>query len=331
MTFLSSSVLWDLSPDGCLLVDGHGLICASNEAIDAMFGTPSGGASLVGRSIEELLPETHREDHVGLRNDYLRRPQSRAMGDTSQLLARHWSGTTFPVAVSLTPLDIGGDLFVFAAVRDLTERDQIQRSLDEANRRRDRAEDGERIATELHDNVVQRLFVLGLELQRLDPLLVDPTAQSRVAGAIDTIDDTIRQIRHTISALTAPRPASLGLRGEVQQIVAELEGRWGIPPAVTFEGDVERFDNTSYGEYIRAVLDGTIDLIAPDSATGTISIRLEGGDTLRLEVNATGAEQPKGHVLDELHRLRTSNANAEVELGHANGTTTVQWTVARVA
>ncbi len=331
MTFLSSAVLWDLSPDGCLLVDEHGVICASNKAIDAMFGTPTSGGTLVGRPIEQLLPEDRHADHIGMRNDFLRRPQSRAMGDARQLLARHLTGTTFPVTVSLTPLDIDGDLFVFAAVRDVTERDGTQRSLDDANRRRDRAEDGERIATELHDNVVQRLFVLGLELQQLDPLLIDPTSRSRVAEAVDTIDDTMREIRHTISALTAPRPASLGLRGEVQKIVAQIEGRRGIVPAVTFEGDVEQFDNTSYRQSIRAVLDGTIDLIAPDPSAGTLSIRLEGGDTLLLEVSANGAEQPEGHVLGDLHRLRTANSGAEVELGHANGTTTVQWTVARVA
>ncbi len=330
MTFLSSSVLWELSPDGCLLIDGHGTIRASNAALDAMFGVPD-ETGLVGQSIERLIPDDRRTEHIGLRDGYLRRPQSRSMGESRPLRARHENGDTFPVAVSLTPIEIDGSTFVFAAVRDLTERAQTQRSLDDANRRRDQAEDGERIATELHDNVVQRLFVLGLELQQIDPLLTDTTAQQRVTEAIDTIDETIRQIRHTIAALTAPRPPSLGLRAEVQEIVAQLEGRCGIVPAVTFEGDVERFDPEAYGASIRAVLDGTVDLIAPDPSLGTLSIRLEGGDALLVEVHATGATRPESSIMAELLRLRSSSPKAAVELGHTDGTTTVQWTVAPVS
>lgn len=327
MTFLSSPVLWHLSPDGYLLVDARGVICATNEAMDTMFGVLA-GEPLVGHPVEQLLPDAHRSAHIGLRNTYLDRPRSRSMGDSRPLLARHRSGATFPVAVSLTPLDIGGDPFVFAAVRDLTERVQIQSALDEARQRRDRAEDGERIATELHDNVIQRLFVLGLELQQLDPLFADSTARERVGEAIDTIDETIREIRNTISALTAPRPPSVGLRGEVKEIVAQLEGRLGIAPTITFEGDVDRYDTSSYGEFIRTVLDGTVDLIAPHPATGTIAIRVEGGDALLLEVNASGSERPAGRLLTELRHLRASRTETDVELGHANGITTVQWILA---
>lgn len=326
MTFLSSTDLWDLSPDGFLLVDSNGTVCAVNEALTAMFD--GNGSGLVGTSIEQLVPDELRDGHLTLRDGYFDDPESRTMGNARSLLARDLEGRTFPVTVSLTPLTIDGELFVFAAVRDLSERLRNQLSLEEANRRREHAEEVERIATELHDNVIQRLFVLGLDLSQIAPLVDDATVETRLSTAIDTIDGTIREIRNTIFDLTSPRPPSISLRDQVQEIVAQLEQQRGIAPAVSFAGDVDRIDPTSCGAPVQTVLHRTVDLLAPDPASGSLSIRLEAGEALMIEVNATGADQPTGPLLAELHRLRAAHAPAALELGHNDGTTTVQWTVA---
>lgn len=327
MTFLSSTDLWDLSPDGFLLVDSHGTVCAVNEALTTMFDADASDG-LVGTSVERLVPDDVRAGHSSLRNNFIEQPTSRIMGDERSLLACDLSGRVFPVTVSLTPLTIDGELFVFAAVRDLSERLKNQRSLEEANRRREHAEDVERIATELHDNVIQRLFVLGLDLAQVTPLVDDAAAEARLSEAIDTIDATIREIRSTIFDLTSPRPPSISLRDQVQEIAAQLEQRRGVAPAVSFTGDVDRIDPTTCGAPVRAVLDRTIDLLAPDPTNGSLSIRLEAGDELLIEVNATGAERPSGPLMAELHRLRAAHGPTTLELDHDDGTTTVQWTVA---
>lgn len=330
VTFLSSTDLWDLSPDGLLLVDPSGSIRAANRALAAMFGVGRQPDDLVGRPVEELLPDDLRSDHVDLRSGYFSQPASRAMARSRSLVARHRDGHDFPVAVSLTPLTIERELYAFAAVRDLTERRRNQISLDEANERREKAEDVERIATELHDNVVQRLFVLGLELEQLTPKIDDEVASARLSEAVDTIDDTIREIRQTISGLTSPRPPSVSLRDHVQEIVAQLEQRRGVAPSLTIEGEIDRFDGPAYGEPIRTVLDRTVDLLAPDPDHGSLAIRLDAGDDLVIVVNATGSEEPGAPLLAELHELRTTEVEADLELDHADGTTTVQWTVALV-
>lgn len=326
MTFLSSTDLWDLSPDGFLLADSNGTVCAANEALSAMFDREAWG--LVGTPVERLVPDDLQDTHVALRNGYFEEPESKTMGNARSLLARDLAGRTFPVTVSLTPLTIDGELFIFAAVRDLSERLKNQLSLEEADRRREKAEEVERIATELHDNVIQRLFVLGLDLAQVTPLIGDADAEARLSDAIDTIDSTIREIRNTIFDLTSPRPPSIGLRDQVQEIAAQLERQRGIAPAVSFLGDLDQIDPATCGAPVQTFLHRTIDLLAPDPADGSLSIRLEAGDALLIEVNATGADRPSGPLLAELHRLRADHAPAALELDHDDGTTTVQWTVA---
>jgi len=199
VTYVSNTDLWDLSPDGFLLVDQHGVVCATNKALLEMFDI-SEADRLIGMAADTLLPGVLAHDHFP-------QSESRTAGTSRSLLARSAGGHVFPVTVSLTPLRIEGDLFMVMAVRDLTDRLESLKALGEATQRRDKAEDSERIATELHDNVVQRLFALGLDLQQLTPLIDDGVSQTRLSDAVDTVDQTIRTIRATILELSSA-PAS---------------------------------------------------------------------------------------------------------------------------
>jgi len=66
------------------------------------------------------------------------------------------------------------------------------------------ASDRERIARELHDVVIQRVFATGLQLQALGTIATDPAAQERLAAAVDALDLTIRDIRTTVFELQHP-------------------------------------------------------------------------------------------------------------------------------
>jgi GAF domain-containing protein len=66
-------------------------------------------------------------------------------------------------------------------------------------------EDQERIARELHDTVIQRLFAVGLSLQATVRLVTDAGARHRLATAVDDLDDTVRHIRTVIFGMESPR------------------------------------------------------------------------------------------------------------------------------
>ena len=98
-------------------------------------------------------------------------------------------------------------------------------------------QDRERIARDLHDHVIQRLFASGLTLEGLAGSL-PAEAAARLVSVVDELDVTIRQIRNLIFRLQPPG-AARGLRSAVLEVVTETAPVLGFEPEVGFEGPVD--------------------------------------------------------------------------------------------
>ena len=95
----------------------------------------------------------------------------------------------------------------------------------------------ERIAADLHDHVIQRLFATGLSLQALASTLGPGRAGQRVLTAIADLDATIAQIRTSIFALQQnPQPPPRCLRARLLDVVTEVTPALGFDPGVRFSG-----------------------------------------------------------------------------------------------
>jgi PAS domain S-box-containing protein len=110
----------EASPDGMILADEHGTILLVNAQIEELFGYDRG--DLLGKTVEELLPDRKRQVHTAHRTRYRAQPRARAMGTGLDLLARRKDGTEFAVEVSLSPIDTGTSVRVVATVRDISSR-----------------------------------------------------------------------------------------------------------------------------------------------------------------------------------------------------------------
>lgn len=107
-------------PDAIVLVDRAGRITEFNVRAVVMFGYAH--AEVLGRPVELLLPERHRNDHVADRARYAHSPHVRMMGTQQGLVARHKDGHEFPVEISLAPFQSPNGTLVVAAIRDMTGR-----------------------------------------------------------------------------------------------------------------------------------------------------------------------------------------------------------------
>ena len=94
-------------------------------------------------------------------------------------------------------------------------------------------EDRDRIARDLHDLVIQRLYATGMSLQGAVSLISAPDVAQRVSVAVDSLDETIREIRSSIFALQTRHEAKPpGLRTRILQVADELTDLLGFPPAL---------------------------------------------------------------------------------------------------
>lgn len=118
--------LLEAAPDAMLAVDVEGRIVLVNRQLERMFGWTRD--ELLGHCVEALLPESHRKEHVQKREDYLRAPKTRAMGEGKVLFGLHRDGRLLPVEISLSPLREAGGLVV-SSVRDASGRWQGEQVL----------------------------------------------------------------------------------------------------------------------------------------------------------------------------------------------------------
>ena len=138
-------------------------------------------------------------------------------------VGRHQGATPFPPAQADVVASFAAQAGV--ALELAASRDEAQRlSL---------YEDRDRIARDLHDLVIQRLYATGMSLEGTMPMISRPEVASRITNAVDAMDDTIKDIRATIFALQA-RDSAGGpdLRGEIVTLVEEMAGMLGFAPSL---------------------------------------------------------------------------------------------------
>ncbi|MGQ0520558.1 MAG: GAF domain-containing protein [Actinomycetota bacterium] len=100
-------------------------------------------------------------------------------------------------------------------------------------------EDRERIARDLHDTVIQRLFATGLSLQGAARLVQRPEVAARIGQAVEDLDLTVKHIRSAIFGLESSRAGPDSLRARVLSLAAEAAGALGFDPRVLFDGPLD--------------------------------------------------------------------------------------------
>lgn len=127
--------LFEVAPDGIIIVDRGGLITLVNAQAEKLFGYLR--KELLGQPIEILVPERFRGAHVGHRENYHTQPRTRPMGAGLDLAGRRKDGSEFPVEISLSPIETEEGARVISIVRDITDKKGAEQKLREKIREMD--------------------------------------------------------------------------------------------------------------------------------------------------------------------------------------------------
>lgn len=166
------------------------------------------------------------------------------------------------------------------------------------------AEDRQRIARDLHDTVIQRLFATGLSLQGVRPLLErDPDAASkRIDRAVDELDETVRAIRTTIFALEERERANRGLRSRVLGVCEDAAEALGFAPRVTFDGLLDAQVMDDIADDVVATVQEGLSNVARHAGARSVSVDLRAGeDLLELTIVDDGVGPPGSDEGSDLH------------------------------
>jgi signal transduction histidine kinase len=155
----------------------------------------------------------------------------------------------------------------------------------EARRRLSLLEDRDRIARDLHDHVIQRLFAAGLGLTGLASRTAEPETRQRLTQYTDQLDDTIQAIRQTIFALQRHRES--GAQARVMDIVRDATGALGFAPELRFEGPLDALLDPDVVDHVTAVVREALANAARHAHATSVSAILSAADGEHLAITIT--------------------------------------------
>ncbi len=218
--------LFEFAPDTIVVINQDGEIARANSQLETMFGYS--GEEVLGKTVEILLPERFRGQHVNYRSHYIAEPHTRPMGAGLQLYGRRKNGSEFPVDIMLSPLKSEDGSMVIAVIRDITRRSLAEESLRDyaarlkfLSRRLMEVQETERrnIARELHDEIGQALTGLKLTLEMGARLPADG-ARASLEQAQILVNELMARARRLSLDL---RPALLDDLGLVPTLLWHIE------------------------------------------------------------------------------------------------------------
>ena len=149
--------------------------------------------------------------------------------------------------------------------------------------------DRDRIARDLHDLVIQRLYATGMSLQGAMPLLSRPEAATRVSSAVDALDETIREIRSAIFSLQSRGEAKQnGLRAQVLEVADQMTPALGFAPSLRLVGPLDEAVPADAAEQMLSALRESLSNAARHAAARRVDVTVEVGPELILRVRDDG-------------------------------------------
>ena len=191
--------------------------------------------------------------------------------------------------------------------------------------------DRDRIARNLHDQVIQRLFATGMSLQAAIGMLPAGPGTGRVRQAVDALDETVRDIRAAIFTLQSePDPDSPSLRTEIMAVAGEMSDALGYAPSLRLDPGLDSLVPRPVAEDMLVALREALSNAARHARASRVDVSVEAGRELLLVVQDNGvgyADNGRRSGLANLtERARSQGGSMRLATAGGGGTR-MEWRV----
>jgi PAS domain S-box-containing protein len=320
------------TPDAMIIIDVKGVIRYANRQVTTLFGYAHD--EIIGKRIEQLMPNRFRELHIAHREQYARQLRLRPMGTGLELLGRGADGTEFPVEISLSPIDSPGEgqALVAAAIREVTDRKRIEADLVAARRSAEHAREVADVARESADRAnrsksrflatashdlrlpLQRLALLNRTLRRT----VSDTGASEVLAQQEQAIDAMSRVLNALldvskleSGVAKPDLTDFAVATifeELERELAPLAVGKGLRLEIEESAECAHTDLALIAQILRNLVSNAIKYTRQGRVR--LSCVATPDSLVRIEVEDTGVGIPAdqlANIFDEFYRVDAAN------------------------
>ncbi len=177
----------------------------------------------------------------------------------------------------------------------------------------------ERIARDLHDDVIQRLFATGLSLQTTAEMVSEPAVVQRLHSAVDELNVSIRQIRATIFELNQRRAGAASLRRDITSVCDESATTLGFDPTCDIAGPIDSAVGEPIRSHLLLCLREALSNVARHAHATSVRVDVSvaaGRLTLRVADDGVGYRPVPGQALSGLDNMLVARRRARWRLRH---------------
>ena len=312
----------DTAPDAIITIDIEGLIKSFNPAATRIFGYTT--EEVLGKNIKILMPSPYRDEHSAYLARYAETREPHIIGKQREVSGLRKDGTVFPLEINITEIE---HLSLYVGIaRDVSERRTLEkRIIDLASLEQ------ERIGSEIHDGLGQRLTALTLMASYLEKYLKDKDndAAEKIGDLKKELQNAGREA-HALSTGLAPVPIDPGgLGAALKLLAANTQASTGINCRASIDDSVSANDRSTAAQIYRIAQEAVNNAVKHAEAD-TITLKLahapdEHGivlivadDGVGMRSDGGGSEQLGMHIMR--HRANAIGASFRIESAPGKGT-----------
>jgi PAS domain S-box-containing protein len=176
----------DTAADAIITIDRRGMVRSINTATEGLFGYTA--AELVGQNVNRLMPEPFHGEHDQYIRNYCRTGRAKIIGIGREVTGQRKDGTTFPMHLSVSEVQLKDRRLFTGIVHDLTERRRLERQIMEAA-----ANEQRRIGHDLHDGLCQDLVGIAFGIDAVARSLSSPAQEKSMGRSMVKLAASVRE------------------------------------------------------------------------------------------------------------------------------------------
>ncbi len=320
-----AQAILDTTVAGIITIDGEGTVESFNQAAEEIFGYSA--EEVIGENVKMLMPSPYREEHDEYLRNYHETGRKRIIGIGREVRGRRRDGSTFPMDLAVSEVELGDRTIFTGIVRDISERRRLEKEILNVSE-----EERRRIGQDLHDGLGQMLTGIGLLSQDLARQLDEEGHEraediAEITDHIKEADQYARDLSHGLIPVDVKGGQPSALTEALRRLSQNAERLFNVDCSFREVETVLVHNNTVATHLYRIAQEAVSNAVRHGEADDIKIILASGEKQIRLQVRDDGVgfdeEETDGsgmgvHIMN--YRARIIGATLEISSELGDGT-----------